>query len=596
MKHALKLVILSGIAVFFGVFLSVVFNVTNGGTITITPDLLKDPHRVKLKSLNLSRNLEDSDYYELAVRWLNSFDILTWLAVGDGLTTITGGAAVMVGWWNNNHINSSDSAWIVWWWGNTINNSQDAVIWGGYRNEIAWKKSVVWGGLHNIGNSDGWIILGWDNNYLFSPSIVLWWQWHYASNTNNNLLLGKYTNINNIERSFVWGGEDNPCQPLSNESATLCAPKWILIWTYNGITGVNLVVSGAVKIGWDGLWEWSAWEIKMIDWCFYAHNGSKWYVFGKSSKASGSCNAVTLGKTCKFGKIELQEWDEVSGYSVPYANDCNSVKKSVTCRSDWSLSENVYSYCYKMEGVRWNLYEGWWYECVWDVPSNATLVAWSDWWLTANTTRKLYASVAEAWSNKCAYVCDSSHVYRNGSCVDPQYTCATTLDNKYKCFDGLNYVDGISKSHANNEYMWFCNNWATKCGICDNGSGAEPPHIGACLSDSCADYPLTSCPTGGVCSRCPYDNSKLKLDACVPNNLEMFGDYYDERWVPYRIEGVDAGYCPTGAVCQYAGITIYSRNYNTCVPHRYSKITGCQDCYKKAYMDPLCEYDYNSCS
>ena len=406
MRHALKLVILSGIAVFFGVFLSVAFNVTNGGTITITPSDLLNPHRVRLKSLNLSRNLQDTGYYELAVRWLDSFDILTWLVVGSGTTSITGGAAVMVGWWDNNHINLSDSAWIVWWWDNKINNSQDAVIWGGYKNEIAWKKSVVWGWYHNIGNSDGWIILGWDNNYLFSSSIVLWWQWHYASNANNNLLLGKNTNINNIERSFVWGGEDDSCQPSANESATLCAPKWILIWTYNGITGVNLVVNGAVKIGSAELWEWSAWEIKMINWCFYAYNGSRWYVFGKSSKASGICNAVTLGKTCKFGKIELQEWDVVVGYSVPYANDCKSVeKRNVKCLSSWSLSENVYSYCYKMEGVRWDLYEGWWYECVWDVPANATLVAWSDQWLTANTLRKLYGASEAEW-RKCAYVCD----------------------------------------------------------------------------------------------------------------------------------------------------------------------------------------------
>ncbi len=39
---------------------------------------------------------------------------------------------------------------------------------------------------------------------------------------------------------------------------------------------------------------------------------------------------------------------------------------------------------------------------------------------------------------------------------------------------------------------------------------------GACVKiEDCSAYPLTVCPTGGVCSQCPDNNTKLKLDSCT---------------------------------------------------------------------------------
>ena len=56
------------------------------------------------------------------------------------------------------------------------------------------------------------------------------------------------------------------------------------------------------------------------------------------------------------------------------------------------------------------------YQCEWTF-ANATLVAWSDQNLTANTTSTLYATVVDAWNNKCAYACDDGYRLTNWICV-----------------------------------------------------------------------------------------------------------------------------------------------------------------------------------
>ena len=97
------------------------------------------------------------------------------------------------------------------------------------------------------------------------------------------------------------------------------------------------------------------------------------------------------------------------------------------------------------------------------------------------------------------------------------------------------------------------------------------------------------------CQNCPFNSGKKKLLTCQPDSLLKFWDFYDERWVPYRVQ--TEGSCPTGAICSYTNITVYKNTGITCIPSEHRvKITGCQNCYRKAYMDPLCEYDVNACS
>ena len=60
------------------------------------------------------------------------------------------------------------------------------------------------------------------------------------------------------------------------------------------------------------------------------------------------------------------------------------------------------------------------YTCTWSIPSNATLVSWSDQNLTSNVENKLYESEAEASWRKCAYVCNDGYEYNETtkSCDD----------------------------------------------------------------------------------------------------------------------------------------------------------------------------------
>lgn len=356
MKYVSKLIHLLEITVFFAALFMVVLNITNGGTITIQPNDLLDAHKVRLKSLSLWTWYPLTGYYEIKLQWLNSFDIVGWLAVWTGATNISSGSfLVTIGWWKGNLV-SWTWAWIVGWEANYINGWKNVVIWGGKNNNVGGEQSVVWGGNWNKVNNWSGVILGWSDNEVSDSSIVLWWQ-NNKANWKNNLLLGAKTTSSWKSSTFVWGDSSQNCSSLVNESATVCASKGVLIWTYNRLTGVNLVVNGAVKIAW-GLWSWTAWEIKMVSWCVYSFDGSKRYIFGKQSKSDTSCTNLLgedLGKICKFGKIELQEWDTVYAYLQPYSTNCDSVdnKHRVECKW-WKLYDStnstqyIYPSCYNV--------------------------------------------------------------------------------------------------------------------------------------------------------------------------------------------------------------------------------------------------------
>lgn len=54
------------------------------------------------------------------------------------------------------------------------------------------------------------------------------------------------------------------------------------------------------------------------------------------------------------------------------------------------------------------------YTCQWTVPSNASLCAWDDTWLSADTTRSVANSCT---TTKCEYTCDSGYTKSGNSCV-----------------------------------------------------------------------------------------------------------------------------------------------------------------------------------
>jgi hypothetical protein len=126
--------------------------------------------------------------------------------------------------------------------------------------------------------------------------------WSYAEARYNN--------------SFSWNANNT-----IDHSARIDALSWVLIGTYTGIDGVNLVVDGAVKIDsrnftWDGV----KWEIAVVNWCFYSYDGNNWQVINKW----GGCPSDILpGWSCVFWNVILLNWESMSGYSTPYDKDCN---------------------------------------------------------------------------------------------------------------------------------------------------------------------------------------------------------------------------------------------------------------------------------
>lgn len=351
MRHILKLVCSLWSILLLGVFFWGEIVIAASSDVVINPNDLKNAHRVSLNSLNLwSWSL--TNFYEVAIERPEIFDILTWLVVGQWTTKFNWWSLAVIGGWKDNQVQGT-SIWVAWGQSNKIiNNVENSVIGGWRYNEARKSKSVIWGWYYNrVTGGGSWIILGWYyNNVSKENSIVLGWRYNEA-NGKNNLLFGQQAK-SSYASTFVWGSENVTCPSSTNNSARICASKGILIWTYDILSGVNLVVSGAVQIAWNS-WIGTPWEIRMVNGCFYAYDGNNWHIFGKNSAAN--CYGITVSQTCEFGNIKLQEWDIVTAYSKPYAINCNNVKSSVTCLW-WVLkagshTEYIYPSCYNVSSV-----------------------------------------------------------------------------------------------------------------------------------------------------------------------------------------------------------------------------------------------------
>jgi hypothetical protein len=371
MRHVLKWVYLLGFVLILGFLsvcgVSIVMWANANNTVEIKLNDLKNAHRVRVHSLNLwtLNSWIITGYYEVAVKNLEGFDIANWLAVFSGSSTFNGWSLYMIGWWLWNMVTAWDSAWVAGWESNQVYVSNAVIGWW-QSNKVYWNASVIWGWTSNTtNNSDGWAVLGWGSNTANNVgSIVLGWDSNTAD-WQNSFAAGKSAKA--WLSSFSWNDGSLNMSSLDVKSANIGASEGILIWTYNKLpwqwSKVNLVVSGAVKIGWDNGTSWTKWEIKVYSWCFYAYDGTSWHIFGKSSKADSNCTmpGMSIGVTCNFGKIELQEWDVVEAYSQPYSTGCDSIKRTnVKCTretiwwvSTWVLKSwmdkgYIYPSCYKI--------------------------------------------------------------------------------------------------------------------------------------------------------------------------------------------------------------------------------------------------------
>jgi len=307
-------------------------------------------HKIRLHTLNVwsgdeyAKFLVGEDWEWL---WFSS-----WLIIWDNTTLEYSWHVGVFQWWwkDNKFIGTSDTGYYIWiwWWSDNeveVTSSDNYWIVVGWWN---WNKaegnlSVVVGWNRNLANNPDWwvwwVVVWWFNNKASSQSVVLWWNSNRAKWESS--LAFWYSAMANDSNSFSWNAINT-----KDHSARIDALSWVLIGTYTGIDGVNLVVNGAVKIDsrnftWDGV----KWEIAVVNWCFYSYDGNNWQVINKW----GGCPSDFLPDwSCVFWNVILLNWESMSGYSTPYDKNCNWKKWTVTCDNEELSSIYVYPYCYKL--------------------------------------------------------------------------------------------------------------------------------------------------------------------------------------------------------------------------------------------------------
>ena len=230
---------------------------------------------------------------------------------------------------------------IGWWSGNKIMNGVNPTkVIGWWEDNHSYEWVVVWW-FHNEANN--WVVVWWFENQATESTILGW--------LNNRTLLGNslafWSGALAYEYWFSWNSD------ISDESkmARIDAESGVLIWTYNPVTGVNLVVNWAVKIWWKKIEEGGVkGEIRAVSWCYYAFDGSNWHVINDWDITD--CGEFGLDWACKFGNVLYSSGEVVIGYTEPYALECVKIAWQCIWWSIFSWSEilNIYPYCYELDG------------------------------------------------------------------------------------------------------------------------------------------------------------------------------------------------------------------------------------------------------
>ena len=318
---------------------AVLFNVSDA--VIIDSSLLEDTnlHKARLHSLFL----EDEGWYSFA----SLISHKNHLIISNGLVVwtyniVNNSTMWSIWWWLWNSLEGTNYAWIAGWAANRISNWSNSIIWWWSSNTIIWSDAVIAWWNNNEAKTWG-IIIGWENN-IAEWWIVFWW----AGNKSywwNNLVFWKDAEW--WDGSFAWNGK------AESWSAYIWARNGVLIWTYDAITWVNLVVSWAVKLGWDSSTGWTAWEIKVVWWCFYAYDWEYWHLINQSW--TWWCEWFEAAQSCLFWNVQLQAWDRVSAYNAIISTECKA--EVVVCKN-WELvraddetdKSYKYSYCFLWEG------------------------------------------------------------------------------------------------------------------------------------------------------------------------------------------------------------------------------------------------------
>ena len=323
------------VALLSGMLVVLMSSVVKATTITTIINTSSATHILKLYQLFLWNDEE----YTVGAGSENLI-INKWLIVWSGNRSQSNGVIV---WWANNLIgDSSDYSSIAWWSGNKINWGNSIILWW-EGNYLQWSGyMIVWWAFNSVYGS--WIVLWW---YWNSATwwVVLWWVHNNAAENS----ISMWSNTNWSANSFAWSATP------AYDSAEIGARSWLLIGAGESIDGVSLVVSGAVKVGWNSTTTNKAlsWEIRFVgNNCFYTYDGTGWHVM---TTLTWWCTSIATKKSCAWGKVTLQHGDKVNGYEKPYSlnNDCGAPITlycfNGTVKEAESDTKTYSPYCYNMK-------------------------------------------------------------------------------------------------------------------------------------------------------------------------------------------------------------------------------------------------------
>jgi len=108
-------------------------------------------------------------------------------------------------------------------------------------------------------------------------------------------------------------------------------------------------------------------------------------------------------------------------------------------------------------------------------------------------------------------VCDTSYYkYSSSNCASPKVLGGESCDERHtSCLCPDDYDKNTEDPNAVCSPCTLNGVTKYKC-TCKSGYTLKE---GKCI-DLCSGYDLTVCPAGGVCSKCPDNNARLKLDSC----------------------------------------------------------------------------------
>lgn len=493
MKHTSKLAYLLWLPVLVWVSILSVINVVNG-EVSIRVPAPGDLHRPHLFSLSLWKTETGANVkVNVNNRLLN---VSNWIIMWKNNRAGNNARFASIWWWKENSLASAEKSGIWWWKGNSI-DSPVSVIWWWAENSVksSSKYSTVAWWRSNVVDSE-WSIVGWENNVVIGRSLVIWWRENHVEGEGSMVL---WSNSKWGIWSFSWNSSIS-----RNYSAIIMASGGTLIWTYEAVSGVNLVVDWAVKI-WNNPIEWIAGEIRLQSWCFYGYDGNDWYVINRWLWNECFDNEIT----CKFGSVVLQPHETVMAYSDPYAETC--ILEEVECNENWVLWEAgkfYYPYChawgwascgianwksYSTPPTEW-LCDGWiavgfheqgntyrWSCINWNKSMNchATKVSGCQWEEpTWDWVNKWSSNWSTSWSyvnhqpSACQWTCEAGYIRVNGQnkCVENDggssvAKCGSAAGQMYSTAPTEWLCDiwvGTGLHEQDNAYTWYCVIWSSR--------------------------------------------------------------------------------------------------------------------------------------